>query len=222
MSWLFIYIWKLKVLVAQLCLTLCDPKDCSPPGSSVHGILQTRILEWVSTPSSRVSSSLWDQNHVSYVSCVGQWVLYHQCHLGSPWYMAAVSKKLSGYGGSVSGKECTCRSQRTPGEGNVSLWYSCLEIPWTEKEEPGGLQSLGLRKSWTWFSDWNNNNHVEDRLEGHVGGNEVFLGDYIPESSGSLWVSGQKGPLNHKNNTVDCWTTWIWTAWFHLFANFLQ
>ena len=35
------------VLVAQLCLTLCDPTDCSPPGSSVHGILQARILEWV-------------------------------------------------------------------------------------------------------------------------------------------------------------------------------
>ena len=37
----------------QLCLTLCDPMDCSPPGSSVHGILQARILEWVAMPSSR-------------------------------------------------------------------------------------------------------------------------------------------------------------------------
>ena len=36
-----------KVLVAQLCPTLCDPMDYSPPGSSVHGILQARILEWV-------------------------------------------------------------------------------------------------------------------------------------------------------------------------------
>ena len=39
----------------QLCLTLCSPMDCSPPGSSVHGILQTRILEWVAMPSSRES-----------------------------------------------------------------------------------------------------------------------------------------------------------------------
>jgi len=38
------------------CLTLCDPMDCSPPGSSVHGILQARILEWVAMPSSRGSS----------------------------------------------------------------------------------------------------------------------------------------------------------------------
>ena len=37
---------KVKVLVAQSCLTLCNPMDCSLPGSSVHGILQARILEW--------------------------------------------------------------------------------------------------------------------------------------------------------------------------------
>ena len=42
-----------KVLVAQLCLTLCNPVDCSPPGSSVHGILQERILERVAIPFSR-------------------------------------------------------------------------------------------------------------------------------------------------------------------------
>ena len=40
-------------LVAQLCPTLCDPLDCSPPDSSVHGILQARILEWVAIPFSR-------------------------------------------------------------------------------------------------------------------------------------------------------------------------
>ena len=40
----------------QSCATLCNPMDCSPPGSSVHGILQARILEWVAMPSSRTSS----------------------------------------------------------------------------------------------------------------------------------------------------------------------
>ena len=39
-------------LVAQSCLTLCDPMDCSPPDSSVHGILQARILEWIAMPFS--------------------------------------------------------------------------------------------------------------------------------------------------------------------------
>ena len=47
---------KVKVLVVQLCLTLCDPMDCSLPGSSVHGILQARILEWLAISYSRGSS----------------------------------------------------------------------------------------------------------------------------------------------------------------------
>ena len=44
------------VLATQLCLTLCDPMDCCLPGSSVHGILQARILEWVAILSFRGSS----------------------------------------------------------------------------------------------------------------------------------------------------------------------
>ena len=44
-----------SVLVAQSCRTLCDPMDCSPPGSSVHGISQARILEWVAISCTRGS-----------------------------------------------------------------------------------------------------------------------------------------------------------------------
>ena len=51
---------KVKVLVTQSSQTLCDPMDCSLPGSSVHGILQTRILEWVAISFSRGSSQLRD------------------------------------------------------------------------------------------------------------------------------------------------------------------
>ena len=54
--------------VAQLCLTLCDPVDCSLPGSSVHGILQARILEWVATSFSRGSSR---HRYRTQVSCIG-------------------------------------------------------------------------------------------------------------------------------------------------------
>ena len=43
-------------MCAQSCLTLCNPMNCSPPGSSVHGILQARILEWVAISFSRGSS----------------------------------------------------------------------------------------------------------------------------------------------------------------------
>ena len=53
------------VLVVQSRLTLCDPTDYSLPGSSVHGILQARILEWVAISVSRESLRLRDQNQVS-------------------------------------------------------------------------------------------------------------------------------------------------------------
>ena len=67
----------------QSCPTLCDPMDCSPPGSSVHGILQAR-LKWVAMSSSKGSSQPRDQTRISYVSCIGRRVLYHYCHQGSP------------------------------------------------------------------------------------------------------------------------------------------
>ena len=56
MWYIHIYEKKMKVLVAQSCPTLCNPMDYSLPGSSVHGILQARILEWVAIPFSRGSS----------------------------------------------------------------------------------------------------------------------------------------------------------------------
>ena len=52
-------------LVAELCLTLCNPVHCSPPGSSVHGIFQASTLEWVAISSSRGSSRPRDQTRVS-------------------------------------------------------------------------------------------------------------------------------------------------------------
>ena len=60
----------------QLCPTLCNPMDCSSPGSSVHGILQARVLEWVAMPSSRGYSRPRDQTQVSCISCIGRRVFY--------------------------------------------------------------------------------------------------------------------------------------------------
>ena len=56
------------VLVAQSCLTLCDPTDYRPPGSSVHEILQARKLEWVAFPFSRGSSQPRGQTQVSSIA----------------------------------------------------------------------------------------------------------------------------------------------------------
>ena len=61
----------------QSCPTLCHSTDYSPPGSSVHGVLQARMLEWVAMPSSRASSRPRDQALIFYVSCTGRQVLYH-------------------------------------------------------------------------------------------------------------------------------------------------
>ena len=64
---------RVLLLVARWCLTLCDPTDCGPPGSSVHGILQGRILEWIAISFSRESSQ---PRHRSFVSCIDRWILY--------------------------------------------------------------------------------------------------------------------------------------------------
>ena len=61
----------------QSCPTLCNPKDHSPRGSSVPGILQTRILEWVAVLSSRGPSRPRDLTRISFISCIRRWVLYH-------------------------------------------------------------------------------------------------------------------------------------------------
>ena len=69
----------------QPCLTLSNPMD----HSSVHGILQARILEWVTLPFPRDLANSDIESLISFISCIGRWILYLWCHLGSPllWYL---------------------------------------------------------------------------------------------------------------------------------------
>ena len=67
--------WGCCCSVTPWWLTLCDPMDCSLPGTSAHGVLQARILEWVAMPSSRGSFWPRDWTHISDVSCIGRQVL---------------------------------------------------------------------------------------------------------------------------------------------------
>ena len=60
--------------VTKLFRLFCHPIDCGPPGSSVHGILQSRIMEWVAISFSSGSSGLRDK---TCVCCIGRWILYH-------------------------------------------------------------------------------------------------------------------------------------------------
>ena len=77
-SWVFRAFVSMHV---QPCPTLCDPMDCSSPGSSVQGILQARTLKWVAISFSTVSSQPRDRIHVSCISCTGRRIL----HLSLDW-----------------------------------------------------------------------------------------------------------------------------------------
>ena len=102
------------MLVTQSCPTCCNPLDCSSPGSSVHGILQERILEWVAIPFSRGSSQPRDRTWVSCI--VGRFstvwatremeeMIFHPLHKPSGWPSLEVWRK---------GLEL---------EGNCKLWF---------------------------------------------------------------------------------------------------
>ena len=78
---------KVKVLVTQSCPALCDLTGCSPPGSSVHGILQARIPEWVAILFSGIFPS-WGSN-LGLLHC--RWTLHHLSHQGSPIVAVGVS-----------------------------------------------------------------------------------------------------------------------------------
>ena len=106
--------------VLQLCLTLCNPMDCSLPGFSVHGILQARILEWVAISFSRGTSWPRDRTWVSLF--MGR--LYHLSHQGSP-----------------NGHEF----ELTPGDGKRQGSLACCS-PWGGKESDTSEQ-LNTNKS---------------------------------------------------------------------------
>ena len=120
--------------VLRCVLLFCNPMDCSPPGSSVSGILQARILEWVVIPFSRGSSQPRDWTWVSCISCIGSRILYHwaswECpSLALPVYFFLLLLQFFG-------------------EGNSNpLQYSCLE----NAMDRGAWWATvhGVVKSWT-------------------------------------------------------------------------
>ena len=82
--WAYIKLVCVCVQLLQSCLTLCDPMGCSPPGSSVHGILQARILEWVAMPFSMGSSWPWDWTCICWRHLHYRQIPFPLSHLGSP------------------------------------------------------------------------------------------------------------------------------------------
>ena len=159
-------LWRMTVLccylVAQLCLTLCDPIDCSMPDSSVLGISQARILEWVAVSFSRGIFLTRGLNPL--LLCLLHWQVDSwptvppnlRQFLGdaaqimgifSLWYWMRgaflvvqwLRMCLPMQGTQVWSQQATHSS--------ILAW----EIPWTE--DPGGLQSMGLQKCQTWVNN---------------------------------------------------------------------
>ena len=142
-------------MCAQMCLNLCDPMDCSPPGSSVHGISQARILQWVAISFARVSSWPRDQTCIFCFSCIGRQILYHWTTWEAPWADWGIDKVNCPWW--LSGKESACNAGnmssipglgRSLGEGNGNpLQCSCLENP----IDRGAWRSTvhWVAKSWT-------------------------------------------------------------------------
>ena len=121
----------------QSCLTRCYPTDCSPPVSSVRGILQARILEWVAMPSARGSSQPRDWTHILMPPALVGGFLTTRATCG-----ALNSTPLNfyyGFVGGAGGTESACSAGdpgsipglgKSPGEGNDNpLQYPCLENP---------------------------------------------------------------------------------------------
>ena len=95
--------------------------DHSPPGPSIHGILQARILKWVAISSSRGSSGPRDLTCVSYISCIVRRSLYCWCHFGSP----------------VTVYEASIKTQKDWVSGLVSTWRFRESYP---QSEPGSSE----------------------------------------------------------------------------------
>ena len=125
--------------IIQSCLTLCEPMDCSPPGSSVHGIFWASILELPfpppgDLPDPGIEPGLQD--------C--RWILYHCATWGASQVVLMV-KNISASLGDVKDTGLIPGSVRSPGGGHGNpLRYSCPENSTTE--EPGELRPTGPQR----------------------------------------------------------------------------
>ena len=93
-------------------LVMSNPMDCSPPDSSVHGISQARILEWVAISSFRRSSWPRDQTCVSFSPCINRWILHHGTTWEAPDVMSILHQVRDSRGNILSGKHWDSSLQR--------------------------------------------------------------------------------------------------------------
>ena len=155
--------------VAQSCPTLCNPMDCSPPGSSVHGIFQVRMLEWVAISFSRGSSRSRDSTHIS---CIGRWIRDHR----------DTTEALEDGTGHCQALGCSLSEVESPGrfwaKGGGSWWWEWLDSVYLLIIEPRGFAdgldmicetewSRGTPGFWVWAPE-----HLE--MEVKLGKDQVL------------------------------------------------
>ena len=154
-------------MVTQSRPTVCDPVDYSLLGSSVHGISQARILEWVCHfllqgffPTQGLNPGLLHCRQTLYRlshqgRCSYHWEIINLVQAFLSLLLYAYDLLIRGFPGGSDSKESSCKAGdpgsipelgRFPGEGNgYPLQYSCLENS-MDREEPGGLQSMGSQR----------------------------------------------------------------------------
>ena len=133
--WSLVYIWHLLCYAKLLQhVWLCNPTDYSPPGSSVHGILQARILEWIAIPFSRASSWPRDRTWVSCVSCTAGVLCLLQCTSTLPTKIHLVKARVF----PVVMYECESWTIKKAEHQRIDAfelwcWRRHLRVPWTAR-----------------------------------------------------------------------------------------
>ena len=128
-------------------LLLCDPMDCNLPGSPVHGILQARILEWVTISSSRGSSRPRDQTHRLTFACTGRWILRHRATREAP--IRRLQNEKLGFSASralgegAMGSGCLGLKALLVNLPDLQQQEGNTELPWKIKAPGGGCLGGG-------------------------------------------------------------------------------
>ena len=148
--------WKSESVSRSVCPTLYDPVDCSPPGFSVHGILQTRILEWVAIPFSRGSSRPRDRAWVSRIAgrFFTVWttreafmkVIHYK---GNSCLKNACEWKRILYCSGQTGQCCVWSSASEMAPVSLASWYS--HPPVAPSHTALGLVCVTDRIKWRWW-----------------------------------------------------------------------